>query len=361
MSDTYPVLSVYLHKGPSLSAQLTDVLKPIKEQMADMEHDAAMSLRRDIDRICALKDRLDLETAPAVGIVACDGEGWFHMTSLPAAVDDQAVVGPKPYVRPLRASRPLPRTVAVVVDRRRAWVYDIDQGSTTLAHEITEDEVLKKNYGGWQGYAERTVRGHADVVARRHYQETAEAIFGLHKANPATYLAVGGHQADTDEFIATLHPYLRNLQIGSFVVDPRTATPSTIRAAVEPMVREADRASQLADIDRLLDQAHQGPRAVLGLAPCLVAANVRAVHELIVAGTFTKSGTVCDHCGWLARTGEICDACGQNTRAVDDLVAEIIETVLRDGGAARQVEVASRLDADGLGAALRFGLPESVV
>lgn len=359
-SDTYPVLTVYLRKGPSLSAQLTDVLKPVKELIPDLGHDAAMSLRADIDRLGALRDRLDGESAPAVGIFACDGEGWFHLERLAVATDDQAVVGPYPYLRPWRAAYERPRTLVAVVDKRHSWIYAIDQGASELIGELSAEENVKKNYGGWQGYAERNVRGHADELARRHFQNTAAALGDVHKAAAAVHLAVGGHRSDVDEFVAVLHPYLQHLHIGTFVVDPRTATASTVAAAVEPLVDAERKRAEFATVDHLLDLAHQGNRAVLGLADSIAAVNVRAVRELVVSGPYAKSGAVCDACGWLARNGASCPACGAETRETADIVAELIEATIRDGGNAVQLTVASQLDAHGLGAELRFPLPASL-
>ncbi len=129
---------------------------------------------------------------------------------------DVAITGPTPYLRPLRAARDIARSAVTIVDRRTARIYMMNGQGTTLEQEIVESEELKSNYGGWHGYEERSARAHADRVASRHFRATAEALFEIHKDKPIKYLMVGGHREHADDFVNTLHPYLRNLHVGNF-------------------------------------------------------------------------------------------------------------------------------------------------
>ena len=362
-SPKFPVLSVYLNRTDnpaSISPRLTDLLKPIRESASGLDHAAAMSLRDDIDAVLGLREKLELDPAPAAAIFACGGEGFFHHEQLSTSSRDVAMLGPSPYVRPLRASRDAARSAVAIVDRRTSRIFIMNGKGTTLEQEIVESEELKANYGGWHGYEERSARSHADRVASRHFRVTAEAIFNIHKEKPIDFLMVGGHQEHVDDFVSTLHPYLQHLHAGNFTVDPRTLTARTVTDLAAPLEKQARDAQESDLVTALLDRAGAGRPTAMGISDCIAAANVRAIDKLVVSGPFVKAGAVCDACGWLARDGAECVACGAPTRQTSDIVAELIEAALRDGGTVRQVMVASRLDAEGVGASLRFPVPVGV-
>ncbi len=104
----------------------------------------------------------------------------------------------------------------------------------------------------------------------------------------------------------------------------------------------------------LVERLGRGGDAVAGTVRVLEAANAKAVERLVVSGTFARPGAACRNCGWLHRTATVCEVCGHAMEEVDDVVAEAMEAVLASGGSVRQVRVGSALDADGVGAFLRF-------
>lgn len=365
-----PILSVYLNdNGLPSSPRLHELLKEIRTTTDDLPRAQAMSVRADIDRIEGLAPRLDRSTAPAVAIFACNADGLFEVVELPEAVWDVAVAGPDPYLRPLRAITQAGPIGVVVVERGKAWVFTVDRGviekvaemdERPLKHPKNPDEGLKQNYGGWQGYAERRARNHAGELIQRHYQEAALLLSDLHSTHRFGHVVVGGHSETLDAFIEILHPSLRSILAGSFTADPRTLDRGQVKALAASLVAEAVAREELVRVEALLDQAGAGRRAELGLARVLFAANLHAVDRMFVAGTFAKPGRRCDECGWLSRNHPTCEACDGPTSHVGDVVAAAIERVLADGGNVDQVRVASRLDAAGVGATLRFPIPDGI-
>jgi len=362
-SDKFPVTSVYINRTDnpaSVGPRLGELLRDLRDGAVGLDHAAAMSLREDLEAIGGLKDRIELEHAAAVAVFACSGEGFLEYVPLGDAARDVSVLSSSPYFRPLRAARNSARSVVAVVDKRTSSIFVMNGYGTTLESKITEDENLKHNYGGWQGYAERRARSHADEQAHRHYQETADALFSLHKEKPIDHVIVGGHAQQIDEFVETLHPYLQHVYAGSFVVDPHTMTTSIVTELAMPIENASRDASEHRVVEDLLDAAGAGAPTALGLGDCIKAANVRAIDKLVVSGPFVVEGTICDACGWIARTSEPCAACGEAVRPVTDVVAEVIEAALSGGGTVTQVAVASRLDSHGLGASIRFPIPDSL-
>jgi len=363
-NSTFPVLSVYVNRvgtprdRTSTGARLSELLRPVREvaEGGGLSHDAAMSLRSDVKTVQNLADRIDADPA-SVAVFSCHGADWFHYVPVSRPVWDVARIGNRAYLRPLRVAEQEFRSAVVIFDPRRSVLYVKSGAVFTEAGEVIEESVRKSNYGGFAGYEERGVRSHADAVVQRHFKETADLVFRNFQSEGFDFLFLGGHQDSIDEGAKLLHPYVQERVAGSFVIDTHTMTPALVKeqlivleqAAVAD--READR------VRELLDTAGAGGPAVLGISDVLAAVNARAINRLIVSGRFTKEGTVCEGCGWLARNGTNCPVCGSVTRPTDDLVDEIIETTIGESGEVLQVSIASALDRQAIGALLRFPLP----
>lgn len=357
-STEFPVLSVYVNRDSShasVRARISELLKPLRLH-PDLDHDAQMSLRTDLETVVGLTDRIDSDRSPATAIFACQGGGLFEYIPLSTQVWDTATLSDRPYLRPLRTVRQGDTVLAVVVDRKHAWLYCGDGTNFRSLEVIEESESHKGNFGGFSGYEERGARSHAEALERRHYRFVAERLFEHQRELDFGQLIVGGHEETLDRFEAFLHPYLRDRLIGSFVIDPHTMTDADISAHARGLLSEAQQASESELAEKVSSTADEGGRAVLGLRGVLEAVNAGAVDQLVVAGRFTKDGVRCSTCGRLDRNGGNCHACGSNTADVDDIVDAAIEHVLRTGGRADQVSVTSSLDAHGIGALLRFSV-----
>lgn len=363
-NSTFPVLSVYVNRvgtprdRTSTGARLSDLLRPVREVVdaGGLSHEAAMSLRADAKAVQNLADRIDADPASAA-IFTCHGADWFHYVSINGPVWDVARIGNRAYLRPLRVAEADVRSAAVIFEPRRSVLF-LKKGDTFSEYgEVVEESVRKSNYGGFAGYEERGVRSHADAVVQRHFKETAEAVFLLFKGEGFDFLFLGGHQESIDEGAKLLHPYVKACLAGSFVIDTHTMTPALVKEQLIELEQAAVAAQEAERVQELLDTAGAGGPAVLGIGGVLAAVNARAVDRLIVSGSFTKDGAVCESCGWLSRNGTSCPVCGAVTRRTDDLVDEMIEATIDGSGEVLQVSIASALDQTAIGALLRFPLP----
>jgi hypothetical protein len=374
------LISVYVNRHPrGSSAQLTDLLKPLRGRINGQGRSAEKTIRNDLDRIQSLGPRLDAESAPAVAIFAAGDGGIFSYQALTAPVWDHASIGPRAYLRPLRAMpRPL-RTAVVVADRRRVSIYAAYDGSIEALGPPLESDRLKANYGGFSGYDEHRVRHHADEATSHLWKEAAARVFAIHQQKPFDLLTVGGHEESLDGILSCFHPYLRSLPTGRFVTDPHALTPATLRqqALEQAATVRNDRQRQL--VDGALRALDQGNPACAGVDAVLAAANQRAIDHLLVAERFVEPGIYCPACRHLAagleqslvgasvpspsktglapfgRSDDPCPVCGKELFLVVDVIAELIEEVLASGGKVSQVSVPSRLDYLGILATLRFG------
>jgi len=355
-SPSGSLVSVYASR-PSpggMAALLTDLLRPVREAAESKGRPVQKSVRADAERIHGRAESLEADVAPAYAIFASDLDGIFTIESLAHPVPDVSFLGPRPYLRPLRASPRAFRVGVLVADRSQARVFIVsgdlvDEVSTPLIADIG-----KPNYGGFSGYEEHTVRGRADEVSTRMWREAASILLEKHQRSPFDYLAIGGHGETIEEIGRTLHPYLERLHRVTFQASPQTLSLHAIRVELADQAEEVRRHRESALAGQVCDAAWSDGLAVLGLSPALSACNAQAVDTLVVAGEFKRPGSICNSCGFLARSGDRCPVCGSAMFEVEDIVAAAMEGTVEAGGRIQQILVSSPLDAHGVGALTRF-------
>lgn len=352
-SPTGALISVYVNRRPqSTRAALVDLVKPLRN--SHRPRPVEKSIRSDGERIVDLAGRIETDSAPAAAIFASHAEGVFEYLPLTSPVDDVAMVGPRPHLRPLRA-QPRPMRVGILVaDSGRARTYLMSGGGFhELGEELTADRG-KDNYGGFAGYEEQRIRSRADEVSTHLWREAGRRLLEAHQDQPLEVVVVGGHEEAFDAMASQLHTYLQDLPQGRIVVDPHTLTRAELIAMVEKEVSAQRTLREEATLGRLLAEVGRGGEAVVGLSGALAACNAHAVDHLVVAGPYSKPGVICDSCGWLSRTGAECPVCGAGTFEIGDVVSAAMDATIEAGGRVDIVSVASPLDASGVGALLRF-------
>jgi hypothetical protein len=100
-----------------------------------------------------------------------------------------------------------------------------------------------------------------------------------------------------------------------------------------------------------------GGWGVTGLQKCLRAASSKAIETLLLRDTDEAPGVVCDGCGWLGESGDTCPVSGDNLRHAPDVVDQLVQSVLRDGGEIRTLEEGIAPEGRTPAAHLRFPLP----
>ena len=364
-----PVVSLYVNRdGVPSGPRIRELLKNARTALPDLPREHEMSLRDDIATVEELSSKIDRSAAVCTAVFACGPAELFEVVELTEPVWDIAVMANEPYLRPLRATSDAAPVGLAVVDRAKAWVFTVRGNDIEKVAELDDqpqhlknpDEGHKRNFGGWHGYSERRSRAHASALTQRHFQEAARLLSDLDDQHRFGYIVVGGHTETLDGFVELLHPSLRSKLAGTFTADPRTLDRAQVRDMARDLVGQAREQAELSAIDNLLDQALSGQRGVVGLKSVLFAANLHAVEHMLVAGSFTKPGNLCTECGWLSRNGGTCVACDGETAEVDDIVAAAIERSIADGAQVDHVRVASQLDASGIGAKLRFPIPDAI-
>lgn len=353
------LISVYVDR-PSpggFGALLSDLIKPIRERSEKLDRTAQMSVRSDSSKIHDLADRLEVDSAPSYAIFASDVDDIFVLEPLAHPSPNVSTMGPRPYMRPLRAAPRALRSGVIVADRSVARTFVGFNGVVEEIGSPLEVDYGKSNYGGFSGYEERSNRAYADEASSRLWKEAGWRLLEAHQSRAFDYVAVGGHEETVDEIARSLHPYLSRLPRASFTCNPHAPNPAIFRSSIRDLDNEIRRSRQEAIAGRVCDTAWSGGNAVLGLTATLEAANAQAIDTLVVAGDFTKGGSICNQCGHLSRTRNVCPVCGAEMFNVEDLVAAVMDATVSAGGRVFQIGVASPLDVEGIGALTRFPIP----
>lgn len=357
--DGLPVLSLFLGQDGPLrgsTARLKALLKPILDQSSALPRQAGRSVAADVERILGVGERLTGDGGRSVAVFACSEADLFERIYLPAPVRDRAVLDDRPQVRPLRAMlSELHRYCAVVLDRRRAEIFEFRFGRLEHWEQMNPEVVRKSNYGGFAGYDEMKVRGHGDEVAHRHFRDTAGRLTQLRSEEPFDLLLVGGQSESVDGLVAELRPDIRPLLAGTFSIDMRTMTPALVGAQCAELAAAHDLVEQGELVTGLVDAAKGGGSAVLGFEWVIDAVNQKAVNLLVIDTGESVEGWDCGACGWLAvEQMSVCPACASPMRPAPDLLDAASHAVEASGGKIRHVFVDTALADSHVGALLRF-------
>lgn len=335
-------------------ALLSDLVKPIRERVEPHDRGVQKSVRNDTERIRDLADQLELDSAPGYAIFASDLDGIFVLEPLSHPVPNVSTIGPRPYMRPLRATPRAIRSGIIVADTTLARTFTAMEGIVDELEAPIGADIGSRNWGGFSGYEEHAVRSRAEEVTSKLWREAGERLLERHMNKPFDYVAIGSHEETIDEIARNLHPYLAGLQRATFNVNPQNVTLPGLRVEVAAMDAQMRKHRQSALVGRVCDTAWSGGNALLGLQEVIEAANTQAIDTLVVAGEFSRPGVICDSCGFLARGGADCPVCEESLFGVDDVVGSLMDSVVSAGGSISQISVASPLDRHGVGALTRF-------
>jgi peptide chain release factor subunit 1 len=364
-SEGLRVVSVYLavQPGPDGRRMLrtkTDSLLHQVRSLADdgsLDHDARVSLRADIERIEKIA-RTEMPVRGTLAIFACSGAGVLELVRLPRPVRDRIMVDATPWIGPMLAVLDQYRRCCVlVVDRESAHVWELYLGEVRDAGRIEGRSLRDPAYAGWHGLAEHRVRNKADELSKHHFREVAGALDRLFRSDRYDVVAVGGHDHELPGFLDFLPRWLRDRVAGTFSIDPHTATTATVRSHAEAILDRYELDEQRRAVSELLATVASGGLAAAGLEPCLWAGSVAAVGTLLVQEEAVAPGVVCDVSGWFATSGETCPLCGGPTRKTPDVIDELVEAVIDEGGSIQHVRADTELQAHLTAAWLRFALP----
>jgi peptide subunit release factor 1 (eRF1) len=356
--DGMPVVSLYVAIEPGVSqsdvhsrvTSLVDQLDGLAKGRG-LQREPRLSLRGDIERI-GERMREEAWQPQGLAVFSCSARGFYEEVSLPRAVRDRVVVDEAAWARPmLGVLDEYHRSCVVVVDKEWARCWELYQD------EMRELASFKDRLGKFDNYAGGDLDKIRNELSRRHYRRVVQVLDELFRTERYDLLVIGGHDFEIPAFLEFLTPDLRGRLAGSFSIDLPAATAAAVRAGADNVLQRYQSEQEQKAVSEIVDRAAAGGLAVLGVPACLWAGSVAAIQTLLVQEDATAAGVVCDDSGWLAPAGDTCPVCGKPTRHTPDVINELVQAVIDEGGSIEHVEGDTQLTEYTVAASLRFPLP----
>jgi peptide chain release factor subunit 1 len=359
-----PVVSLYVRvplppDDKELRARVNSLLSEVRALAADqsVERDVRLSVRSDIQRI---EDHVAQWRVGRPGMLVffcCSGRDIFEVVELSRPVRGRLVLDATPWVRGMLAVlAEYHRMCVVVVERGAATLWELYQEELrALDRRRTPAAVPPRRVPALE---EHQAHHRAEDVTRRHFRSVIEEVDELFRADGFDLLAVGGHEHEVPEFLDLLPRQLRGRVAGTFPVDPHTpGIAATIRDRAGAILDDYEAQEQRRRVTEVVETTAAGGPAALGVADCAWATALAAVDTLLVLEGAVVPGVLCDHCGWIGDQGRACPRCGHPLRPTTDILDELVERVIDEGGSVKHVTVPTELSEHLAGARLRFALP----
>jgi peptide chain release factor subunit 1 len=385
--DTRPVVSLYAvvptdpkdHKGlRSRVNSLLDQLDPLAED-ENLDREARLSIRDDIEKL--RRAVLEEHWKPhGIALFSSSARDVFEAVELPSEPQDRILVDATPWVRPIAAVMDkATRACVVTLDRGHAIFWDHQLDSLEQLDEVEDRALRDPNYtGGRWGGRENDTHHKVEELAKQHFRRVVDRLERLffpeqdHEAQYQTVvegrpvradrrfdvLVVAEHGEQASGFLDELPDRLREKLAGTFT-DPSVNDRGALKDQVTEVLERWERDQERQLLEHVLEIEAMNGFGATGLHKSLWAASSKAIETLLIRDSDEAPGVVCDVCGWLGESGDtdICPISGDPLRHAPDVVDQLVQTVLRDGGQVRTLEAGTGPEGRTPAAHLRFPLP----
>src|SRR4051794_794419 len=342
------VLSLYLDLDPqnfataeARKSEITSALDAAARMVdeAQLEHDARVAARADVDRARSelTGNGLDAKGAQAVALFACGPADLFELVKLPRPIATHVTLDDSPWIEPLVGMVREPRLAVALIDKHNFRLF---HGNEASLSELDAD-AQELRYPDDAAHPSRRHRTATEQEATYHYIEAGPALLALLKLRGYDALLLGAREEERGAIREHLHPYVAERVAGAIECDVSSATADDVRRAAGTVLAERREARLRDALGRLKEGLGRGERAAAELGPVLEALNERRVEILLHERGRAQPGVVCPQDGWLgAPTAET--AC-----PVDGTTLEPREDILEEASEAAVLQDAEVLELDG--------------
>src|SRR5512140_2148996 len=260
----WPVVSVYLNTRPVGGGSVT--FRPfLKKALGEAllaqparspEHE---SMLVDLERVQNYLDYELAETARAVALFACFGEGdLFEAVQLPLPVAEQAVrVAPLPWLWPLLVVADRSQRAAVLVtDSHAARLFVISLGRIEVRREV-RSPLTQRTRGAGEGDSMHAQR-HVDEARKKHARLAVATLEELAREHGASWLRVAGEVEVLPDVEAALSHEARERLLHPPATWDARIHEAELVARVQREVDTREAALRQAIATRIADPAHAG-------------------------------------------------------------------------------------------------------
>jgi peptide subunit release factor 1 (eRF1) len=353
-----PVVSVYLNTRWTDEDQRQRVRIFLKNHLREAREAAERPAEEDLAWIEAegqrLIDQVELTDASGVALIA-GGPGLREVLPVRAAFEDTFVVASTPYLRPLAGvAQDVVPALVVFVDGVSARLTALTPSGPGEELTLESEVPPRTSAGGWAALAQTKYTRHIEMHREQHFEATAAAIAALVERHDVRRIVLAGEV----RAVANLRHHLSDplgRRVVGVVAAARHETSAVIATRAADYLARLDEQEDADAVDRMLDAAAKGGRAVAGMESTLEAVNRNAVQHLYLARDFQRPGATCERCLALQLpVSGACRFCGAATQPTE--LGEAMTTrVLASGGEVSVLGRHAALDGlDGVGALLRY-------
>jgi peptide subunit release factor 1 (eRF1) len=318
-----------------------------------------VALREDLGRILQIAETLHGNHSRGKVVFACSEQGIWHELDVPPRLGrSQITVNSRFHLRPLvEAHAGLPRTCVVLVNRKKARIFELQEGEITQKPDLEFEQAMRKprsdGFGGYEaGHRER----HIENQVMQQFKQFAESLLLLHNREKFEALLIGCHDEAWPEIEPHLHSSLKQKLQGRFLIDPAAASAEEVREQAERILAETALSEKEALVREVLGEAQRNARGAVGLRHVLNALERQEVQTLLIGRGLKAEAVECTNCRHLdTRMVKSCAVCGHETRELSDVSDALVDLALRNGADIQFIDDAPELEKNGrVGALLRF-------
>lgn len=350
VSETAPVLSLYLHMDPQRrSADETKLaLRKLLAQAAEQGASPA-----DVDRIERFFEHEYDRQGRAVALFSCQARKFWRGYPLLVPVQSTCYVGRRPYIKPLSDIWDnYGRVGAIMVDREGARLFIYHLGALEDSAGTLGEEVKHHKQGGW---AAQKLQRYEDQEARHNLKEAAAWADVYLNQHHVERLVLAGTPENLAEFRSQLPRSLQDKIVGQTSLD-MNASPAEVWERAFEVAQTAQRQAEESQLDQVITAAHKGGPGALGLADTLAALQQGRLYQLLVTPDLHAPGQQCMHClAVVLDAPAACPYCGGKLAASADVVNLAVHTTIDAGLKVFVLDRSPRLaEVGGIAAVLRY-------
>ncbi len=235
----------------------------------------------------------------------------------------------------------------VLTDKHRARIFTVYMGEMTEHTDlISPTSQRTQTTGSDQIWSQKRQQRHHDQEVAVHAKRVVDALHDLSLRTPYDRLVIAGPREAAVQ-VARMLPRRLHGKLVETVSLPVTASDREVLERTLEVQMRLEREQEVALVEGILAELHDGGRAVVELGPVVEAVNHDRVWKLIYVKDFYPEGGECSGCGAYShlQSGS-CSQCGGEVARVSGLVDRLSQGVLEVGG---QVEVLGGAAAERLG------------
>lgn len=360
-ADKGDAISVYLQvQAPSELAHREEAIiakQKIQQALGTLRGHGAVD-RADIQRVLDAVAGMKGNAGRAKIIFACARLGIWREYDVPGTFETHVDVGETFTLAPLIAQEQSRKRYCIALaDRNRARLLllearEISEHSQVLDED--EHEKIRTTGTSKSVHLERK----KEEQARRHFSFLAEHLLHFYEHKDYDCLLIGCRDETWSEIEAELHPELKKILVGRFVVDPGLATHEEIQQKAQAFVDAKDRDDEARLVERTIGAAAAKGLGAVGISAVIDALEKGEVHTLLWPdGTrqAVHGASLCENCGHLeAEDLHACTLCGARMRRFTHAEEALLRHALSKSIAVRMLHTAKLPPPDEIAAWLRF-------